>query len=306
MAQTEVYTGFGLGKPILTEDLKLNTFPLTSANFTEFVTDRELKRFSVLRLKISEVIHERDIQKLADHNGKYEPFKLIEGVSALREALFPILPNLLQQIQTLSFMTLWEIWKLTTTSLKITFSIEVLRELLAEIRPLDGLEDLEYYYLNLPTDDDLFASSDGLRVKQLVGKHILPKDHFEDYQLCACHLFHNQSSEGDDSLENYDTFDTFAQYSSYSQKYATQESESNRWDSKASLPILTCCDLETCLVPHLIVYKLKYQSWPGTGPQDIPVTSQSKTSTPRKKKFPENSDVTLDLISSLESMWEDE
>ena len=305
MAQTNVFNGFGLGKPILTEDLKLNTFPLTSANFTEFVTDRELKRFCVLRLKLSEVIHERDILKLSDHQGKYEPYQLIEGVSALREALFPILPNLLKQIQTLSFMTLWEIWKLCTTSLKITFSIDVLRELLAEIRPLDGLEDLEYYYLNLPTDDDLFASSDGLRVKQLVGKRICTKDDFENYQLCACHLFHNQGSEGDDSPENYDTFDTFAQYSSYSQK---NESESNnRWDSMASsLPILTCCDLETCLVPHLIVYKLKYQSWPGIGPQDIHVTSQSKTSTPRKKKFPEKSDVTLDLISSLENIWEDE
>jgi hypothetical protein len=317
LAQTDIYTGFGLGKPILTEDLKLNTFPLTSTNFPEFVTDRELKRFCILQLKISEVIHEKDILQLENQKGKYDSFELIESYFVLQKAILQILPHLLQQIQTQSFMTLWEIWKFITMTLKITFSIEKLRQILAESHHhhssdvVDGgFVDLEYYYLHLPPDDDLFASSDGLRVKQIAGKKFHSKNYFEDHKLCVCHLFNNHYGGGDEDVENdtqedYDTFDTFAQYSnSYSQTY-------NQWNPMASsLPVLTCCDLETCLVPHIIVYKLKHQIWPESvpvpAPQDIQDTSRTKTSTPRKKKFSQKSDVTLDLISSLKSVWEEE
>jgi hypothetical protein len=304
LAQTDILTGFGLGKTILSEDLNLNTFPFTSFNFPEFVTDRELKRFSVLQLKLHEVIHEKDILRLEANKGIPDPITTLEGVTQVKEAVGDISSNILQWIQSQEFMTLWEMWKYITVTLKAQFRIELLRQIIAsDVTSSSGpFADLELYYLHLPSEDELYASSDGLRVKQVVHQRFNTEGYYESYSLCSCHTLRGGVMAGDgvgdaDLEEDYDSFDLYAQLSSYGFSQTRSQGESFPSASASTQPLLKCCGLETCLVPHLIVYKLKNQIWPEGG------EGSSANQTKRRQT---RSDVTFDVVSSLKGLWDEE
>lgn len=291
-----------MGKPILSEDLQLNTFPLTTSNFSDFVTDRELKRFSVLHLKLHELMDEKDILKLQDtHNnnkGIVQELPPIMNIEQLLDQVRPLIPSIRHQLQALSFMTLWELYKFITITLQIKFPIDNLRNILS--LSSFGMNDLEFYYLNLPNDTDLFASSDGIRIKQIVNNNFNSKDYFNSYLLCNCHCIHNDDQKiNDDDHEINEAYDTFNTFDLYSQQTFSSSS-----------PILTCCDLETCLVPHLIVYKLKYQLWSDISFTESSTTRRTTTKTPSRQQQQQdkgqNSDVTFDVISNLKNIWDEE
>jgi hypothetical protein len=304
LAQTNIITGFGLGKTILTEDLKMNIFPFTSSNFADFVTDRELKRFSVLQLKLHEVIHEKDILRLEANKGIADVIPALNDLSQVKAAVYPFCPTVLEWIRSQEFMTLWEMWKYITVALKVHFNIELLRQLIASDAISSGpFAELELYCLYLPSEDELYASSDGLRVKQVVSQRTNTKDYYQSPPLCHCHNL-NAPSDGDaDDHEDYDSFDLYAQLSSHGYSQSRSQGENtNSMSSFSSLPqpILTCCELETCLVPHLIVYKLKKQIWPQKN-------SESHTSSTKQTRRKEtNSDVTFDVVASLRDLWDEE
>lgn len=125
--------------------------------------------------------------------------------------------------------------------------------------------------------------------------------------MCKCHLSFDDDNNDDNYDDNdndnindendikykheeYDSFDTFATL-----KSSTRNSTSH----------LKCCSQETCLAPHLIVYKLKYTYWSSdidSGNSSIRLTEKIH----HFKKQELKSDVTTDIIDNLKEMWDED
>ena len=150
-------------------------------------------------------------------------------------------------------------------------------------KSFSSLKNVEYYSHYLPPDENLYGSSDGLRVKIIIPSSSAIRRNFPKNILCKCHINSDEINDEENDLnyqhEEYDSFDTFAKL---------ERSTNN------STSLLKCCNEVTCLAPHLIVYKLKSHYW----------SSQRETSRHNKKK--QKSDITSSTISHLQEMWDDE
>lgn len=84
-------------------------------------------RFSILRLKLEELISEKEILKIIDSKPDKEPVvpSHIVDIDELSDLFSQIHSNFRKKLQTESFFTLWEISKYLSTTLNITFPIEV-------------------------------------------------------------------------------------------------------------------------------------------------------------------------------------